>query len=258
MNFNSDEWIVTSIDMVVQVGKHPIGMKEFGPRRFHGLVCQLEGVTRYAVEGQAPLLHQPEQILYLPQDIPYKVYGVESNLCIAVNFHLLNSPSLPGFIFQPRTFTLWRNVFHEILSAWNAQRTGHMTRCRSMLYQMLAMLSEQMAEQGLPQTRLKEIAAVGEYLQSNLSDPDLSIEVAAERVNLSATHLRNQFRQVYGMPPKQYLTNLRLSLARELLVTTSLPVTDIAARCGYDSLYNFSRSFRMATGLSPSAYREET
>lgn len=258
MNFNSDEWTITSIDMVVHVlGKSPSSVKEFGPRRYHGLVCQLGGLSRYAVEGQTPLLHEPGTILYLPQDVPYKVYGLEANDCIAVNFHLLNTPNLPGFLFQPRTFTLWKNLFSELLTAWNTHRSGHMARCRSMLYQMLAMLSEQMAEQALPQTRLREITAVGDYLSAHLADPALSVEEAAERVSLSTTHLRNQFRQVYGMPPKQYLTSLRLSLARELLAATSLPITEIAARCGYDSLYNFSRSFRQAMGLSPSAYREE-
>lgn len=83
----------------------------------------------------------------------------------------------------------------------------------------------------------------------------VSIKELADFSGLSASHLRWLFRQEMGISLGEYLTKQRLTGARRLLEESSLPVGEIARRCGYGSIYAFSRFFRREAGMSPRAYR---
>jgi AraC-like DNA-binding protein len=72
---------------------------------------------------------------------------------------------------------------------------------------------------------------------------------------LSRFHFIRAFRTVAGTTPHQYLRDRRLERARELLVTTPLPITEICDAVGFQSLGSFSTLFRRATGENPAAYR---
>lgn len=83
----------------------------------------------------------------------------------------------------------------------------------------------------------------------------VSIKELADSAGLSASHLRRLFRQEMGISLGEYLVKQRLAGARRLLEETALPVGEIARRCGYGSIYAFSRFFRREAGMPPRAYR---
>lgn len=60
--------------------------------------------------------------------------------------------------------------------------------------------------------------------------------------------------QEYGRSPKADLLEIRMELARQLLSYTELSVTEIAERCGFKSIYYFSKYFKRAVGAAPSEY----
>jgi AraC-like DNA-binding protein len=72
---------------------------------------------------------------------------------------------------------------------------------------------------------------------------------------VSRSLLDDRFRQILGRSPIRYLTEWRMHLAEELLVTTDLTVAAVARRVGYDSEEAFSRAFKRARGQSPSHWR---
>lgn len=77
----------------------------------------------------------------------------------------------------------------------------------------------------------------------------------ADRAGYSRSHFSRVFRQQTGLGPEQYVINARIALAKELLRSSMLSMSEIAARAGYGDIYQFSRQFRQRTGLTPSAYR---
>ncbi|QGG55704.1 AraC family transcriptional regulator [Paenibacillus sp. B01] len=92
------------------------------------------------------------------------------------------------------------------------------------------------------------------WLQTHYAEP-VSIQELARRLGYHRTHLSKLFRAFTGLSPMQYLGELRMSRAKDLLAT-DLSVEQIASSCGYaDPLY-FSRHFRRSFGLSPTAYRQ--
>jgi AraC-like DNA-binding protein len=82
-----------------------------------------------------------------------------------------------------------------------------------------------------------------------------SVADASEQAGLSAPRLRVLFKQATGLSPKQYQLEARMDRAARLLADSALPVGAIAEQAGYDSIYHFSRQFKLTCGVSPSRYR---
>jgi LacI family transcriptional regulator len=78
-----------------------------------------------------------------------------------------------------------------------------------------------------------------------------------EEVPASQRTVQRRFAQRMGTTPAEHLQNMRIRQAKRLLRTTSLPLVDISVRCGFEFVSNFCRSFKTATGLTPSEYRRE-
>lgn len=115
---------------------------------------------------------------------------------------------------------------------------------------------ESMAAEPLHSTIHKADTAhlIEEKLQHLISG-DGSISQAADELNLSRSQFTKVFKEIYGISPRQYLTETKLNRAKQMLVSTSKTVEDIADELGYHSVSHFSRQFRRGTGLSPNQFR---
>ncbi|WP_283674251.1 AraC family transcriptional regulator [Butyricicoccus sp. Marseille-Q5471] len=88
------------------------------------------------------------------------------------------------------------------------------------------------------------------YMEEHFMEP-LRVETLAAGNNLSVPYFIRQFRKVHGSTPHEYLTNVRLTHAKRLLLTTKLSVIEISAAVGFKSSTNFIRFFKSETGLTP-------
>lgn len=93
-----------------------------------------------------------------------------------------------------------------------------------------------------------------ELLRNQLSE-DMSLKDLAAEVQLSPFHFSRMFKHSLGVPPRVYLTRLRMERVCELLSQTDLPVTQIAQDVGYSSNQVLARVFMKHQGVSPSDYR---
>ncbi|MFC5653584.1 AraC family transcriptional regulator [Paenibacillus solisilvae] len=96
--------------------------------------------------------------------------------------------------------------------------------------------------------------AIEEQLQlSALSE--VSISQIASELNLSRSQCTKIFNKIYGISPRQYVTQLKLTRAKHLLVSTNWTIEEISIALGFNSASHFSRQFRQGTGVSPAQFR---
>ncbi len=79
----------------------------------------------------------------------------------------------------------------------------------------------------------------------------------AERLGVTERHLRRVFAQAHGVSPIDYLTTQRLLQAKQLLTDTTLPVTEVALACGFESLRRFNAVFAQQVRLKPTQLRRD-
>jgi len=96
-----------------------------------------------------------------------------------------------------------------------------------------------------------------EYIDLHYTEPGLSLHEVASHANLSASHFSVVFGQEAGQTFKEYLTEVRINKAKELLRMTALRATDIAYQVGYNDPHYFSSVFKKNTGLSPIEFRSQ-
>jgi AraC family transcriptional regulator len=99
------------------------------------------------------------------------------------------------------------------------------------------------------------VECVIETMHAHLQEV-LSLEDLASVACLSPAHFNRVFRRVVGIPPVEYLTALRFQRARQLLLLTSLKITDICFEVGYTSTGSFTSRFTQLVGLSPRQLRQ--
>lgn len=100
------------------------------------------------------------------------------------------------------------------------------------------------------------IRHVQDYLRNNL-DTVFSVPELAAMAGLSTSHFATLFRASAGTSVKEYLKRLRSARARQLLMMTDLPVSQIALTVGYEDALYFSRQFRAINGVSPTEFRRQ-
>ena len=86
-------------------------------------------------------------------------------------------------------------------------------------------------------------------------DCDLSLEALANESGYSRVHFVRMFKAATGHSPHNYLLNLKLERARELLKNPATALIDVALECGFASHSHMSRIFHKIVGVTPSAYR---
>lgn len=92
------------------------------------------------------------------------------------------------------------------------------------------------------------------YLQENYNH-DISLDNCAEHIGTNPFFLSKAFKQVTGKNFIDYLTELRMERAKELLRESDLKINDVAVRVGYQHSY-FNRIFKKQEGVTPTQYRE--
>lgn len=112
-----------------------------------------------------------------------------------------------------------------------------------------------MKEHALPQHHYVYIRQSKAFMEKFYGDKIELDEIAASAF-MSRFHYIRIFQQVYGRTPRQYLRDLRIEKAKELL-KKGYSVTRVCFDVGYESLPTFSKVFKRGTGCSPKAYQEK-
>lgn len=101
----------------------------------------------------------------------------------------------------------------------------------------------------------RKVKLAQEWIENNFSSNFL-LEELADKLGLSLRSLRRRFKEATGETPMQYLQDVRLETAKQLLTSDVLSVDQVGYRVGYDDRSYFSRLFKQKTKLSPGEFRK--
>ena len=107
---------------------------------------------------------------------------------------------------------------------------------------------------GIKNENIAKFLPLLKYIEKHLNEK-ISVHELAKKHGYSPEYFSVLFKKTFQVSPQQYILDKRISQAKHLLLSTSLPISEIAFACGYaDPLY-FSRIFTKQTLFSPSVFR---
>jgi len=109
------------------------------------------------------------------------------------------------------------------------------------------------AKSGLAAWQMRRVTAhIDAHLAGSIRNRDL-----AAAAKLSCGYFCQSFKDSFGCPPHSYIMRRRVERAKELLETTTMPLSQIALDCGFSDQSHFSRIFRRVTGEVPRLWRHK-
>ncbi len=139
---------------------------------------------------------------------------------------------------------------------YTAEAAPHALQMQTALLHVLSRLLRHYSNQSLRvRAAGSETAAVRrarEYLHVNF-DKNISLAELAHHSYLSPFHLLRSFRKATGMPPHEYLTNVRVERAKQFL-TAGMPISQVAHRTGFTDQSHLHRRFKTLAGLTPGQF----
>lgn len=250
------------------------------------LVYIASGQGIFSLEDQCFAVKEGD-LFWMPPDIVHSMRGTSRIMhCLYLHFDLEYDPArshwnavIPAGITD---LSPWLNRMHppcpdEQINSWHGpidyhgskrqlheliasicrehrRGEGHPLRLSGMLLELLDLLLQHTAAPGRENhhDRLMDEAAACIRMES---EHIVTVSELSSRFGLSDSHFRRLFRDRHGQTPAAMLQQSRIRAACELLAYSNCNISEIAARTGFNSIYNFSRVFKREMGISPRDYR---
>lgn len=153
------------------------------------------------------------------------------------------------------SFGIFSQAYDPLSKIINSESKIAILERKNIILNMLLGLSKLNERQVRGQNFENDVENVIVFLQENFH-LNISISELAEKFNLSHTHLRRLFRSYTGRAPREFITSLRMSKAKELLLQNK-QIKDVAAITGYEDIFYFMRVFKAVTGTSPGRWQKD-
>ncbi len=99
------------------------------------------------------------------------------------------------------------------------------------------------------------ITKAAKTLEDNLDREEFGVEALGKELGLSRTHLYRKLKSLTGLSPNDYIRQMRLKKAAQLLKAGHLSISEVAYKVGFNSAANFSTSFKAFYGMTPKEYK---
>lgn len=184
-------------------------------------------------------------------DVSHVMRGMNMSL---FGFRCMYNEILSVITSEMRGGAAWGREVYDIFSLSQCLSLDDLD---SMLYKACSRLIDERNEDARGEPQAPEaVAEAMQIIRQRFYDPDLSVSAIAQAVGMSDSKLSVEFGKAYKMKPLEYLTMQRMHRACRLLLTTDMPVKDIAVECGYYEISGFNRRFKAYTGTTPRQYRQ--
>lgn len=224
------------------------------PRSYDTLGIRTAGGTTFKVGKTTTYLHRGD-VIYLPKNLSYS-QETSGETVIAIHF-INHDPQMQNNIevFHFDDFEELNRIVTKMYQIWEEKKPGYKTLCTSLLYKLLYEMCRTQQQQEINvRSAAGKLTRSIDYIHTYYKDSHISISYLAELSSVSDTYFRRLFKELYGVSPNQYITNLKMEYASQLLQSKLYNVTEVSDKVGYNSVKYFERVFKQHYGHTPSEF----
>lgn len=237
---------ITEISSVFTVHSQRGEMTKMENRKSYGLALCIDGQITYVQRGIEYTSIKGTAVI-LPKGESYLIRRDRTGRFPIINFDCAKPLCDTVTVIKTENDEQLLSLYKKIKSA--ACMPENHLRIFSLFYEMLDLLTEGR----LPFILQKAVRRINE----EYGNASLSNEALAEECGISEVYFRRLFASHLGTSPKQYIIDLRLKRAKQLLSEDVRSVREVSERCGFSNPYHFARLFKEHEGLTPTEYRRK-
>ena len=213
------------------------------PRSYSALAMRIHGNATIQTEHGEYFVN-PKDILYLPQGTAYDAIYSDTEI-IAIHF-ITKDTDADIEVYSPANWEDIHTLFQKALHLWKLDQAGLRPYMFSVVYKILGRLSENATEYVLPSSLILALS----YIREHYTESNLPISTICDAAGIGQTALRQAFWKYQHQTPVEYINNLRLEHARDLIAQGS-SVENAAYQSGFNDPKYFSRIAKKHFGCTP-------
>ena len=220
------------------------------------MVIVLDGETEYIVDHQKYVVHKNDLLIFSPKILRSGKTNLQNPWgFVSIVFCMDMNDEARDFFDRP--ILIWhdikedtRKLFLDAAKVWLGKNPLYQIKCSLLITEIIyKIILAKLPYNKIPHIKKLENARI--FIQENFRD-EISVEALAESIGMSVSYFRRLFHEAYDYSPMQYIINLRIENARDLLLSGEVNVSEAARLSGFDDIYYFSTLFKRKTGSSPS------
>lgn len=223
-------------------------------RSSHGIALHISGDKKYIFEGKDILYTGKNDIVFMPEHSNYVVEAQCPGDCYAINFKIADNVCFEPFVLNMGD--LVTEKFKTAEKAFRLKSSGYEMRCKANLYAIICAMLNEYEKEYVPKSADKIIKPALEYIHRNYTSENISVDKLARLCGISTTYLRNVFLKCKNTTPLKYINGLKLSRAKELIVSDYYTIPQISELSGFGDESYFCRYFKKITGMTVTEYRQ--
>ncbi len=222
------------------------------------LIYVTDGVFNTEINGTVFHLKKGAVVLYPPK-YKYRYWGEPPSKYLFAHFtgsYVEKILTDLGFSLEP--YVLESEFSPKIKDLFYKMIDQYMTNAPFLQYSLACLLEEILLTIAVNRERnngYRTFKKSIKYIHANYIEK-IQIPYLAKLEGLSNSRYIALFTKEFGKPPSEYILELRLGRASELLLTTDMPISLVGSSSGYKDQYFFSKIFKKHMGMSPYEYRK--
>ena len=219
---------------------------EVPPRAYASLTFRIRGEATVSY-GEEVCFVKAGDVLYMPQGLAYTAAYTDTEL-LTINF-VTADPDPGPEVYSLQNVEKLYAIFLSAQAIWERKTPAGGVQVMSALYKILGAICESETDTNLPPHFLKAVS----YINANFTG-DISVGAVCEEAGMGATAFRLLFKQYYQKTPVEYITQLRLEYARNL-IAGGIPIEQAALESGFRDPKYFARTVKKHLGCTPRALK---
>ena len=247
---------ISLISEVTKLHIEPQNMLFCPSRKNHGLVFFIDGTSEYVFNDKTVKVGA-NSLLFLPKRQAYSIKRDEYAECIYVDFDTSDNIGYTPFAKSYSNSSQFKELFLYMLNISNTKAVGYEAMLMSTLYKVIALIQTNNNAAYLPNSHYQRISESVEYLKANFFDENITTPQLAEMCGVSPRYYTKLFNAFFMCSPKKYIIDLKIGMAKKLLISTKYQIHEVSETCGFSDVYYFCKVFKKATDMSPTEYRKK-
>ncbi|GMQ55982.1 hypothetical protein AN1V17_03740 [Vallitalea sediminicola] len=242
-----------------------------GPFYRHNFILIYEGRAHFERNNKEVYEGSKGDLIYFPPNSDRYAYTYKDDLmkCYAIVFQYtcpefndetneweLKSTPLPFELGQKINdeyfFSAIKKTMSELNSLWLSNKSFKELKMKAHFMELMNYLISWKTQEGINYYNIKKVDTIIDYMCKHYNEK-ITLEELASMVNISISYLGNIFKEVTQKSPIDYLMNIRLTRAKQL-IDDGYKISECAKKTGFSDIYYFSKYFKKHEGMTPTMY----